>query len=66
MSKVTNKGEGVLVLNAKDGDKVKQVSLKPGETKDFDLIENRATAARIEKGTLAISSKAAAKDDDKK
>lgn len=68
MKKVTNKGAGVLVLNATVDGKPKQVSLAPGETKEIDLIENKATAARIEKGTLAVGAKAAAaaKEDDKK
>ncbi len=56
---VTNKGESVLVLNGRIEGKLRQISLRPGETKEFDLIETHATAARIKAGTITVEGKAA-------
>jgi hypothetical protein len=60
MAKVTNNAAGTRVVNAKVDGKVTQVSLAPGQTKDIDLIETKATKARIESGDIVVG-KAASK-----
>ena len=54
MAKVTNNAAGTRVVNAKVDGKVRQVSLKPGETRDLDLVETKAMKARIESGDIVV------------
>ncbi|MDF1599717.1 hypothetical protein PZ895_07995 [Mesorhizobium sp. YIM 152430] len=65
MTKITNNAAGVRVVNAKVDGKVTQVSLRPGETKDLDLIETKAMKARIGSGDIVVGKSAAkAKESD--
>jgi hypothetical protein len=62
---VTNNSAAGLVLNGLVDGKAKSFSLKPNETKEFDLIESKANAARIKSGAISVEGKAKSADDDK-
>lgn len=59
MPKITNTAKGVRIVNAKVDGKVVQVPLRPGQTKDLDVIETRVHKARVESGALKVGARAA-------
>lgn len=61
---VTNNSEAVLILNGMVEGKAKSFSLKPKETKEIDLIDTKANAARIKSGAISVEGKAKSSERD--
>ncbi|SHI80027.1 hypothetical protein SAMN02745911_1207 [Aureimonas altamirensis DSM 21988] len=54
MAQVTNNSQAVRVINAKNGDRVVQVSIAPGQTKDIDVVETKVFKSAVEAGVLSV------------
>lgn len=55
MTKITNTSEGIRTVNATVNSKATQVSLKPGETKELDVIVSKGFEARVAGGQFKVS-----------
>lgn len=54
MAQVTNNSQAVRVINAKNGDRVVQVSIAPGQTKDIDVIETKVFRSAVDAGVFSV------------
>ena len=54
MAQVTNNSQAVRVINAKNGDRVVQVSIAPGQTKDIDVIETKVFKSAVDAGLFSV------------
>ena len=65
MVKLINTGRNVRIVNVRDGDRVRQVAVRPGAEVPDNVVETRAHKARVESGAFASprQAKAAAKEE---
>lgn len=50
--KITNTGNGVRVINIKDGERVRSVAINPGQTVDVTPVETAVYKAAVKNGKL--------------
>ena len=62
--KITNTGRALRVINARDGERVRRVSIEPGATVDVEPIETTVFKASVENGMLVRGTRAARKADE--
>lgn len=55
--KVTNNAEGPRHFNVRDGDEVRTQVLRPKESGDFDVIEDRVFQGFVESGELELNAR---------